>query len=67
MDGIVHSVLKGLNTYFTPTYDLSHPNTMDGRVHSVLKGLKSQLTCFDFHRSTDDSAGFIGGRTAVRL
>ena len=25
---------------FTPTADLSLPNTMDGRVHSVLKGLK---------------------------
>ena len=24
---------------FTPTDDLSQPNTMDGRLHTVLKGL----------------------------
>ena len=30
--------VNGINP-FTPTHDLSRPNTVDGRVHSMLKGL----------------------------
>ena len=36
---------------FTPTDNLSHPNTMDRRVHSVLKGLRRMLMLINRTRS----------------